>query len=124
MKESKKSLDLLDLVLLVISAAFLYILVFQGFGFPSISDFWNILLRILTAVFIQLFFCRSKWPMVIRSLPLLATTAFSLWCVWLYLTSWTHTSFLTLAAEFLSPALSCAAVLLVYRMITRSPHLS
>ena len=119
MKESKKSLDLPDLVLLFISAVSLYILVFQGFGFPPISDFWNIALRILAAILLQLFFCRSKWTAVIRLLPMLATTAFALWCIRLYLVSWTHTSLLTLVSEFLSPALSCAAVLFLYLRFKR-----
>ena len=120
MKESKKSLDLLDLVLLFISAVSLYILVFQGFGFPPISGFWNVALRILAASLLQLFFCRSKWPVVIRLLPMLTTAAFALWCVRLYLVSWTHTSLLTLVSEFLSPALSCTAVLLLYPRFRKS----
>ena len=84
---------------------------------PSISP---VIIGILAAILLQLFFCRSKWPAVIRLLPMLATTAFALWCIRLYLVSWTHTSLLTLVSEFLSPALSCTAVLLLYPRFRKS----
>ena len=93
----------------------LYMLVFQGFGFPSISPFWNVLLRIVAAGCIQCFFLGTRWPKVLKGLPLFATGCLALWACWMYLTIWKHTSFLTLTCEFLSPVLICTTVLLVYQ---------
>lgn len=56
--------DLIQLRLLLVFSVSSYCLFMQGFAFPSLSRFWEFVLRILAAFSLQLFFCRTKWPAV------------------------------------------------------------
>ena len=99
-----------------------YCLFMQGFAFPSLSLFWELALRILAAFSLQMFFCRTKWPAAIKTLPLFAASFLAFWACWMYLTAWSNTGFLTLMFEFLSPALTCAGVFMFHCLKRRNHH--
>ena len=125
MKRTTPQSNALDAFLLLLFAVSLYILVFQGFGFPSINGFWHLILRVSAAASAQVFFCRRGLPTLLRLLPLLATGCFALWSVWLFCTAWEHTSFSALFRDFLSPFVSCGVILFLFRMLStrrRDPH--
>lgn len=100
----------------------LYILVFQGFGFPAISPFWNAALRMIAAGSIQSFFLGTKWPKLLQCLPLFVSGCLAFWACWMYLTAWSNTGFLTLMFEFLSPALTCSGVFMFHCLKRRNYH--
>ena len=73
----------------------------------------RLVLRVVSAVCIQLFLChRGRWSAV-TYLPLAATGILALWGTWLYVTSphWAGATWTGLVADYHSPFLSCAAVL-------------
>ena len=108
--------DLIQLRLLLVFSVSSYCLFMQGFAFPSLSRFWEFVLRILAAVSLQLFFCRTKWPAVIKLLPCMATSAFVLWRLYLYLTAWSHRNFISFTSDSLSLAIPCCITVILFHI--------
>ena len=102
-------------VSLILCFVCLYILFMQGFGFPSISPAVDLLLRMLAAGSIQLFFLCSFRNKTLQLLPLMLTLALALWGAWLFCTSdsWQNATLFDLLADYCSPAFGCALVCLL-----------
>jgi hypothetical protein len=87
-------------------------------GVQSLSPAGDLIFRVLAASSIQLFFCRRKWPAALKLLPLILTGGFALWGCLLYLgdsVSWQNATFFDLLADYLSPAIACAATTVLHR---------
>lgn len=108
--------DLMKLRLLLVFFISFYCLFMQGFAFPSLSPFWELALRILAAFSLQMFFCRTKWPAVIKLLPCMATSAFVLWRLYLYLTAWSHRNFIFFTSDSLSLAIPCCVTAILFHI--------
>ena len=97
----------------------LYILVFEGFGFPNISSPLNVGLRILAALCVQLFaLCtfRAKW---LRAVPVVLTALFALWGGILFVgsDSWQGVGFFAYFADYCTPFLGCCAAWAVCKVM-------
>ena len=97
-----------------------------GFMVPMVMLFWpfvywnstaSLVLRVVPSICIQLLFCRSAHTKLIKLLPLLLTAAGALWGLWLFFNSpdWRTCTFGEYAADYASPAFSCALVVWIYR---------
>lgn len=97
---------------------FLIPMVMLFYPFVYWDDAAALILRIIPSACIQLLFCRCAERTLVKLLPLLLTAAGALWGLYLFLTSpdWTCT-FGTYAADYASPALSCAAALWIYHLL-------
>ena len=91
-----------------VAAVSLVVLLFQGFALPSISAPMALLLRILAAAGIQLFFL-LMFRRFLRYLPLLLTVLLALWGGWLFCSSpsWQNATFLGYLADYCSLAFAC-----------------
>lgn len=76
----------------------------------------QLVLRVVSAVCVQLLVCRLPVPTVVKGLPLVLTGAAAGWGCWLYFTSpaWSNATVAGLAADYLSPAISCALTLVLW----------
>ena len=104
-------------VSLILCFVCLYILFIQGFGFPSISPAVDLLLRLLAAGSIQLFFLSCFRKKTLQFLPLMLTLTLALWGTWLFCTSdsWQNATLFELLSDYYSPAIGCALVCLLNR---------
>ena len=75
------------------------------------SSLTLVVLRITAAFWGQLFFCRRRWMLPVRLLPLLGSSLLALWGGWLFCTSpaWGNTAFAWYFWDYCSPALACGA---------------
>ena len=96
-------------VSLILCFVCLYILFMQGFGFPSVSPAVDLLLRLLAAGSIQLFFLSCFRKKAVQLLPLLLTVLLALWGGWLFCSSpsWQNATLLGYLADYCSPAFAC-----------------
>ncbi len=70
--------------MIVIFIVSLYIVVFQGFGFPNISNGLDAFLRILLAVSVQVLIITNLKPIWIRLLPTVIAAGIALWGVYVH----------------------------------------
>ncbi len=96
---------------IIIAAISLYILVFEGFGFPNIPSLLNVGLRILSALCVQIFvLCtfRAKW---MRAVPVVLTALLAFWGGILFVgsDSWQGVRFSAYFADYCAPFLGCCA---------------
>jgi len=102
-------------VLILALMCMLYMLFFQGFGFPSISPVLDAILRILSGLSLQLLvFCTARRTWV-RLLPLILSVLAALWGGWLFACSdsWHTATFGTYFADYCTAAIGCVAVWIV-----------
>ena len=102
-------------VLILALMCMLYMLFFQGFGFPSISPVLDAILRILSGLSLQLlvFFVTRRTGL--RLLPLILSVLAALWGGWLFAfsESWSTVTFDLYVADYCTAAIGCAAVWIV-----------
>ena len=106
---------ILSAVTLVAAASALYIVLFQGFGFPRIPPLLNYFLRTVAAMCAEIFvICNFKrrW---IRLVPLGITALFALWGGYLFVSaeSWTQVGFMEYVGGFCTPMLGCCGAWLL-----------
>ena len=104
---------------IIIAAISLYILVFEGFGFPNIPSLLNVGLRILAALCVQMFvLCtfRAKW---LRAVPVVLTALLALWGGILFVgsDSWQGVGFSVYFADYCTPFLGCCAAWAVCKVM-------
>lgn len=85
----------------------LWLLVFQGFAAPSLSEIQNALLRFAAAFFLQWLLLRVGKNVWIRSLPLAAVGILAVWGFFLFLTSpsWQNATLWHYLADYATPLL-------------------
>ena len=106
-------------VTIITAVISLYILVFEGFGFPNIPSPLNVGLRILAALCVQLFaLCtfRVKW---LRAVPVVLTALLVLWGGILFVgsDSWQGVRFSAYFADYCTPFLGCCAAWAAYKVM-------
>lgn len=79
----------------------------------------SLILRVIAAACGQALFCMLKLPRLLKGLPFAGTLCLALWGTWLYCTSshWVNATLSDLLADYVSPAISCAAVLIAGKWI-------
>lgn len=84
-----------NVVMMLIFIVSLYVVLFQGFGFPNISDNIDMLLRIILAFSIQSIIITNLKLTFIRLIPTIIACAVALWGGFLFITSdaWANVSF-------------------------------
>ncbi len=104
----------------IIAILSLIVLFLQGFGLPPISPLIDLLLRIIAAGSIQLFFLLSLPKNQLRFLPLLLSALLAVWGCWLFCTSpsWQNATLPDLLADYCSPAFACGVTVLLGRKLS------
>ena len=113
----KKSV--ISTVTATVCAIALYILVFQGFGFPNISPMVDCLLRFLAALCMQIFVLgvfRRKW---LRAVPVVLTALLALWGGILFVgsDSWQGVRFSAYVSDYCTPFLGCCVAWAAYKVM-------
>jgi len=78
----------------------------------------SLLLRVTAAACMQALFCTIKLPAVLKLIPFFVGLVLACWGTWLFCTSphWSNATLGDLLADYVSPAISCAVVLLIGRI--------
>ena len=101
-----------------IFAISLYILVFQGFGFPNISPMVNYSLRFLAALCAQISVLSTSRAKLLRAVPVVLTALLALWGGILFVgsDSWQGVRFGAYFADYCTPFLGCCTAWPVCRV--------
>jgi len=100
-------------ILLGFAAAISLFLLFWPFA--EWSPAMSVLLRILPSAALQALLCRTCKSSWTQAIPVILTGVIAVWGTYLYFTSphWGNATALDLTADYISPFLCCAAVLMV-----------
>lgn len=99
----------------------LYILIFQGFGFPNISPIADSSLRILAACLIQFIAAVNIRKIGIALLPTVVAIGIALWGGYLFLTAdaWIDVTFGGYFADFCTPLIGCGAAWIISKILKK-----
>ena len=105
-------------VLLVPAVILPFVLLF--WPFVQWNDTVSLILRVIPSLSAQILLCRVGKHIWIKAIPTVITGAVALWGIYLYFTSphWVTATVCGLLFDYVSPFTCCAAVLVVYLIIT------
>ena len=104
----KKTVDILLLIAAVLSITLLM------WPFAEWNNVMSVVLRVIPSLATQLLFCRVCKSKRIQAVPVFLSGAIAVWGIYLFLTSphWSNATVVDLIADYVSPFISCEAVLL------------
>lgn len=111
----KKPIDTLLILAVIIPIVFLFC------PFAQWTDVASVILRVIPSLAVQTLLCRiAKWN-IVKTIPTLLTGVFAAWGIYLFFASphWSNATVAGLIADYVSPFISCAVVLIVYLIIQK-----
>ena len=101
--------------------AFIISLVLLFWPFAEWNDAMSVILRIIPSVAVQVLLCRICKSNIVKTIPVLLTSAFAAWGTYLFFTSphWSNATVGSLIADYVSPFICCIVVLLVVALIKK-----
>ena len=111
----KKTTNLLLVIAIIIPVVLLF------WPFAQWNNVMSVILRVIPSLAVQVLLCRIGKQSLVKAIPALLTGVWALWGTYLYFTSphWSNATFFDLIADYVSPFICCAAVLIVFSMIKK-----